>query len=92
MAQLHVCVWNCADTLASTVCLFQSVVENFPLWLVYRAHNTHYDLIYFIVFLQQASTKLCHFNLYTDNSVIRFLSHISFRCDSLMTAVDGRNM
>jgi len=48
------------------------------------------DIFYFI--LQQASTKLHHFNLYTDNGFITFLSHIGFRCDSLMTAVDGRNM
>jgi hypothetical protein len=47
-----VCLWNCADTRTSTVCLLQSVVDNFPLWLVYRAHSTYYHPIYFT--LQQA--------------------------------------
>ena len=89
-----VCLWNCADTRTSTLCLLQSVLDNIPVWLVYRAHNTQYHLIYFILFYNKRQLNYVIFNLYpyTDNGFIRFLSHISFRYESLMTALDGRNM
>ena len=54
-----VCLWNCADTRTSTVSLLQSAVDNFFVWLVHRAHNTYYNLIYFILFYNKRQLSQC---------------------------------